>query len=59
MQDDDPADLDGDGEFDAIDLMILEEGEKKSECGNNGCCVAFLTFGASIMAISWGLSKIC
>jgi len=24
---DDPADLDGDGEFDAIDIMILEDGE--------------------------------
>jgi hypothetical protein len=27
----DPADLDGDGEFDAIDMMILEDGEQENQ----------------------------
>lgn len=57
MRDDDPADLDGDVEVDAIDMMKLEEGEKKSGGNNNGCCVAFLTLGASIVTIIWGLSS--
>ncbi len=26
---DDPADLDGDGSFDAIDIMIMEDGDKE------------------------------
>ena len=29
MKDFDPADLDGDGEFDAIDIAILEEDDKR------------------------------
>ena len=39
MQDDDPADLDGDGEFDAIDMMILEESERSVKKNNSGCGV--------------------
>jgi len=30
-----PADLDGDGEFDAIDIVILEEGQPPNR---TGCC---------------------
>ncbi len=40
-----PADLDGDGEFDAIDIMFLEEGEKEGEgrhTGSTGCCVPLI-----------------
>jgi hypothetical protein len=29
-----PADLDGDEDFDAIDLMIMEEGARESKFGN-------------------------
>jgi hypothetical protein len=36
MRDDDPADLDGDGEFDAIDMMIMEDDKTESD-GKTGC----------------------
>ena len=37
MNNHDPADLDGDGEFDAIDIVILEEGqETASQIGIQG-----------------------
>jgi hypothetical protein len=36
MREDDPADLDGDGEFDAIDMMIMED-EKTESDGKTGC----------------------
>ena len=39
MQDDDPADLDGDGQFDAIDMVILEESERSTKKNNSGCGV--------------------
>ncbi|KGO33738.1 hypothetical protein JT06_12330 [Desulfobulbus sp. Tol-SR] len=39
MRDDDPADLDGDGEFDAIDMVILEESERSVKKNNSGCGV--------------------
>ena len=46
MDDFDNADLDGDDEFDAIDMMILEDGEQKKTSpgggGNAGCCVVLL-----------------
>jgi hypothetical protein len=42
MRDHDPADLDGDGEFDAIDLMILEEQSERSKKNNNSGCGVFL-----------------
>ena len=47
----DPADLDGDGEFDAIDIAILE-GDKevdRSQYRNTGCCLAFMIIGATIV----------
>lgn len=37
----DPADLDGDGEFDAIDIAILEDGDQEagaSPTRNTGGC---------------------
>jgi len=39
MREDDPADLDGDGEFDAIDMVILEESERSVKKNNSGCGV--------------------
>lgn len=52
MNDFDPADLDGDGEFDAIDISILENedggGSKQPASGNSGCCVFFLAIGSSV-----------
>ncbi len=56
MDDFDEADLDGDGEFDAIDMMIIEDGEqekKKPGKGNAGCCVALLAIGSSGSAGWW------
>lgn len=53
MEDHDPADLDGDGEFDAIDMKILEDGEQKKKPpggGNAGCCVVLLFIGSTIGA---------
>lgn len=51
MNDSDPADLDGDGNFDAIDaidILILEEeygaGIKQSVKGTSGCCLLLLAF---------------
>ena len=39
----DDADLTGDGEFDAIEIEILEGGNssKQSKIPNTGCCVFF------------------
>ena len=56
MDDFDEADLDGDGEFDAIDLMNLEDGEqeeKSSGGGSSACCTVLLAIGASISAGWW------
>lgn len=54
----DPADLDGDGSFDAIDMMILEDGDQdkrsSSGGGNSGCCVVLLGVGASV-GVGWWL----
>ena len=36
MEHDDPADFDGDGEFDAIDLSIMEHDKTESD-GKTGC----------------------
>ena len=45
MSDNDPADLDGDNDFSALDMVILEEieGEMKNT-KNSGCCVPILIF---------------
>ena len=54
MDDYDPADLDGDGEFDGIDIAFLENedgGESKQPAsGNSGCCIVLLTIGSSIIS---------
>jgi len=56
MDDYDPADLDGDGEFDGIDIAFLEDedggGDKKPARGNSGCCVVLLAIGSSV-GIGW------
>lgn len=56
MDDFDEADLDGDGEFDAIDMMILEDGEQEKQGsgkGSSGCCVVLFAIGGSISAGWW------
>lgn len=48
---DEPADLDGDGRFDAIDISILENGEESDRRKmNSGCCVPVFLFGATLIA---------
>jgi hypothetical protein len=55
MRDNDPADLEGDGKFDAIDISILEGDRppnyKKKMSG--GCCVIIITLGATFSAGLW------
>jgi hypothetical protein len=43
----DPADLDGDGEFDAIDIAILEEAKDVTQPPNRnaGCCLVLMITG--------------
>ncbi len=56
MDDFDEADLDGDGEFDGIDISFLEDGEqekKSSGGGSSGCCVVLLAIGGSVSAGWW------
>jgi len=54
----DPADIDSDGEFDAIDIAILEEenGVKQPHNRNVGCCwvlmVTGATFAGAVIALS-------
>lgn len=54
MDDFDQADLDGDGEFDGIDIALLSECEKKAsrEYSNQqtGCCFPFLIATISFFA---------
>ena len=50
MDDFDHADLDGDGEFDAIDMEILEDGEKSGgPPGSGSGCMVLLVFAASLV----------
>jgi len=51
MRDDDPADLDGDGEFDAIDLMILEEESERSVKKNKSGCGVFLVLPIILFSV--------
>ncbi len=54
----DPADIDSDGEFDAIDIAILEEEKdvKQPQNRNAGCCLALMvtgaTFAGAVIALS-------
>ena len=54
------VDFNGDGNFDEIDVAIVEEEEnkKKQPEGNNniGCCVVFLAIAASITGTAWSLT---
>jgi|MTBAKSStandDraft_1061840.scaffolds.fasta_scaffold08156_3 hypothetical protein len=53
MTEHDKADLDGDGEFDAIDITILEDGEpvnKNPPGKKSGCCVLLLVGGTVILS---------
>lgn len=54
MDDFDDADLDGDGEFDAIDLEILEgsNSQNQSNSSNTGCCVPLILAGVTISGAS-------
>jgi len=60
MKGSDKADLDGDGEFDAIDLMILEEEEpeNKNSPSKSGCFVLLLAVGCAVLAASYGIISI-
>ena len=57
----DPADLDVDGEFNAINITILEEGEsktsKQNKNQNTGCCLPFLVVGSSITGAAFIINK--
>ena len=54
------VDFDGDGNFDEIDVAILEEEENENKQpvknNNSGCCVVFLTTGTSITLTAWGIT---
>jgi len=48
----DPADIDGDGEFDAIDISIMEDDRdiRQLKDKNSGYCVAIFILGSVITA---------
>ena len=54
----DPADIDGDGKFDAIDIAILEEEKdvKQPQNWNAGCSLVLMvtgvTFAGAVIALS-------
>jgi hypothetical protein len=56
MDNNDPADLDGDGNFDALDISIMEEerGARRpiNNNGSSGCCVFWLVLG-SVAGSGW------
>jgi hypothetical protein len=60
MKGHDKADLDGDGEFDVIDLMILEEGEpeKTNPPNKSGCCVLLMAVGTFVLTSSYAIASI-
>ena len=59
MNDYDPADFDGDGEFDGIDIAFLEgedgNGNRQPTRGSSGCCVVLFCIGASVSIGWWGI----
>ena len=59
MKDIDPADLDGDGKFDAIDIVNLEDEEgdnkKTPENNNNGCCFSLSVIVMLASGVAVGL----
>lgn len=56
----DPADLDSDGEFDAIDFTILDDGQVSDPPPNRntGCCWLFIIVGASFIGMAVFFGKI-
>ena len=48
MNDYDPADLDGDGEFDGIDIAFLEEENKSPGSKDNSGCLTFFVIGVAM-----------
>jgi hypothetical protein len=52
----DPADLDGDGEFDAIDIAILEDGQSTNR--KTGCCWAVMVTSAAFAGAVFTISKL-
>ena len=54
------VDFNGDGNFDEIDVAILEEeeNEKKQPAknSNSGCCVVLFLTGTSIAVATWSIS---
>ncbi len=47
----DPADLDGDGEFDALDISIMEKGnDNGGRRSGSGCCVTLFLLGSTLVA---------
>jgi hypothetical protein len=55
---DDPADLDGDGQFDLIDLVIMgeeQDGENKPPA-QSGCLVMLLISGGTLAGLMWKIS---
>jgi len=57
--DHDSADIDGDGEFDAIDIVILEESKdsNRSPNRNTGCCLAVL-IGSTLAGVAFAIGKL-
>jgi hypothetical protein len=56
----DPADIDGDGEFDAIDIVILEEGKvsnPRQQNRNTGCCLTVI-IGVTVAGAAFTISKL-
>jgi hypothetical protein len=60
MNNHDPVDLDGDGEFDAIDIVILEEGKGNAPPSNRstGCCWVVMAIGATFAGTAFTISKL-
>ncbi len=56
----DPADIDSDGEFDAIDIAILEEekGVKQPQNRNVGCCLVLMVTGATFAGAVFAISHL-
>jgi hypothetical protein len=53
--------LDGDGEFDAIDIAILEEGNSastQSKNRNTGCCLSIALTGATFAGVAYTISQL-
>lgn len=46
----DQADLDGDGEFDALDISIMEKGnDNGGRKSGSGCCVILCLLGSTLV----------